>query len=114
MITKTEELGRLIKTSPPRSDDGKKDGKYEGDDDKEKFCSVRSCFSRCSIGDEDCFLSGRTEEALATLSEEWFGECEGWPFGLWRRRKILSWPPLPKSPADSWTWHKRNLSNVKV
>ncbi|KAL0912387.1 hypothetical protein M5K25_018354 [Dendrobium thyrsiflorum] len=118
VIMTAEEFARLIKAAPPRlnkSDDAedrrKKDGEYEGDDEKdEDFFSVRSCFSRCSTGDEEYCLSGRT----AAASEEWFRECEGWPFGLWRRRKVVVLPPLPKSPADSWTWHKRNLSYVKV
>lgn len=123
MIMTAEELGKLIKAAVPppkvnKSEDAeggeKKDGEYEGDDEKEEFFSVRSCFSRCSSGDDEYCLGGRTAAAVVTLSEEWFRECEGWPFGLWRRRKVVVLPPLPKSPADSWTWHKRNLSNVKV
>ncbi|PKU87296.1 uncharacterized protein LOC110115678 [Dendrobium catenatum] len=119
VIMTAEEFARLIKAAPPpnmnKSDDAedrekKKDGEYEGEDEKdEDFFSVRSCFSRCSTGDEEYCLSGRT-----AASEKWFRECEGWPFGLWRHRKVVVLPPLPKSPADSWTWHKRNLNNVKV
>ncbi|XP_020597999.1 uncharacterized protein LOC110037641 [Phalaenopsis equestris] len=122
IIVTAEEFGRLINAvapPPPPSKANKSidverreknDGKYEGEEENEEFFSVKSCFSRCSSGDEDCWLSGRTAALLVTLSEE----CEGWPFGLWRRRKVVVLPPLPKSPADSWTWHKRNLNNVKV
>ncbi|CAA0819642.1 Unknown protein [Striga hermonthica] len=66
------------------------------------FASARTCFSRCSsmsrITDND-FLSGDRRSIILELVR-----CEGWPFGLCRKALLL--PPLPKSPADSWSWRK--------
>ncbi|GER29995.1 glycine--tRNA ligase beta subunit [Striga asiatica] len=66
------------------------------------FCSARTCFSRCSslsrIENND-FLSGDRRSIIMELVG-----CEGWPFGLCRKALFL--PPLPKSPADSWSWRK--------
>ncbi|PKA55464.1 hypothetical protein AXF42_Ash006666 [Apostasia shenzhenica] len=105
--------------------DGKMEGRvegYEGDDESEEFFSVRSCFSMCSGGSgggEGCWWEERGRfwgrKAAASAWDEWFKQCEGWPFGLWRRRPppvVVVLPPLPRSPADSWTWHKRNLSST--
>ncbi|KAK8969011.1 hypothetical protein KSP40_PGU004795 [Platanthera guangdongensis] len=125
-----KELRRVIPVCPkPGTADT--DGEYmekieeehEGDDESEEdFFSARSRFSVCSTGgggeevwwEERCGLWGRT---AVGLSEEWFRECDGWPFGLWRRRRrkvVLPPPPPPKSPSDSWSWHKSNLRNGKV
>lgn len=98
--------GRVHMT-PMRKTDGEEEGDcggYEEDDDDESeaFFSVKSCFSCCST-------DGSTElkEISAGSILEEFRHCEGWPFGLCRRAVVL--PPLPRSPLDSWTWHKRNL-----
>ncbi|KAM0952524.1 hypothetical protein DsansV1_C02g0013941 [Dioscorea sansibarensis] len=77
------------------------------DDEKETFFSVKSCFSHCS-GESGVLFK---EHMKHSVLEE-FCHCEGWPFGL--GRKALMLPPLPSSPSDSWTWHKRNLSAAKL
>ncbi|KAK6938707.1 hypothetical protein RJ641_032215 [Dillenia turbinata] len=87
--------------------------------ERDEFHSVKCCFSRCSsVGSREGFLSARTNfSRCSSLSALDFQElrrrsiiqefchCEGWPFGLCRRAVLL--PPLPKSPVDSWSWHKR-------
>ncbi|XP_073047481.1 uncharacterized protein [Primulina eburnea] len=65
----------------------------------ETFVSVRKWLSRssslnqtnlCDFGDRSMIME--------------FCHYEGWPFGLCRKAMLL--PPLPKSPADSWSWRK--------
>lgn len=75
------------------------------DDRSEVFHSVKSHFSRCSSENELDYLSHQREQSV------WgnLAHCEGWPFGLIKRMVIL--PPLPSSPSDSWTWHKKNIGN---
>ncbi|KAK6939582.1 hypothetical protein RJ641_029113 [Dillenia turbinata] len=95
------------------------DGENEDYKERDEFHSVNSCFSRCSsVGSREGFLSARTNfsrsSSLSALDFQElkrrsifleFCHCEGWPFGLCRRAALL--PPLPKSPADSWSWRKR-------
>ncbi|KAG0478006.1 hypothetical protein HPP92_012725 [Vanilla planifolia] len=94
---------------------------YAGDDDKsEEFFSVRSFLSRCSSGgggerwweEKGGFLRAAAEAML--MSEECFRRCEGWPFGLWQRRRVMPLPPLPSSPSDSWLWREKNVGNARI
>lgn len=91
-------------------------GNHEEDEEEEisseAFFSVKSCFSCCSVELGSSFCTelkdydwGRT---LPSIWEEFRG-CQGWPFGLCHRAVVLL-PPLPNSPSDSWTWHKKNLA----
>ncbi|KAK4751427.1 hypothetical protein SAY87_004909 [Trapa incisa] len=66
---------------------------------KEAFISVRTNLSRCSSFNELEVQDLRRQSIIQD-----FCHCEGWPFGLCR--KLLLLPPLPKSPSESWTWHK--------
>ncbi|XP_030537906.2 uncharacterized protein LOC115746325 isoform X1 [Rhodamnia argentea] len=88
--------------------------------DKEEFLTVRSCFTCCSsaaTASRDEFMTVRTDfSRCSSLNEmmlqemrrrsiiQEFCNCEGWPFGLCR--KLLLLPPLPKSPAESWSWRR--------
>ncbi|KAK4387548.1 hypothetical protein Sango_2361400 [Sesamum angolense] len=65
------------------------------------FNSAITCFSRSSSLDRLDFqdLDSRRRSIIQDLVH-----CEGWPFGLCRKALLL--PPLPKSPADSWSWSK--------
>ncbi|XP_010530365.1 PREDICTED: uncharacterized protein LOC104806945 [Tarenaya hassleriana] len=103
----------------------------EEDEEEEgsEFCSVGSCFSECcSSGlSKEAYVSARTEISCCSslmmmeFENPWkmylkefkersviqeFCHCEGWPFGLARKAVLL--PPLPKSPAESWSWRKRH------
>ncbi|KAL0366172.1 UNVERIFIED_CONTAM: hypothetical protein Sradi_3507300 [Sesamum radiatum] len=91
-----------------------------GDEDKEEYFTARSCLPRCSSDTSfDTFDSAMTcfsrsssldrldfhdfESRRRSIIHD-FGHCEGWPFGLCKKPLLL--PPLPKSPADSWSWSK--------
>ncbi|CAN4122714.1 unnamed protein product [Withania somnifera] len=96
----------------------KEDSEDEDKEGREDFLSVETHLSCCS--------SAISHEALATAKTalsrsssldriefqdfprrsviKEFSHCEGWPFGL--SCKLLLLPPLPKSPADSWSWRK--------
>ncbi|KAI3460248.1 hypothetical protein Pfo_016911 [Paulownia fortunei] len=64
------------------------------------FVSAKTCFSRCSsLNRIDFHDFGKRRSIILE-----FIHCEGWPFGLCRKALLL--PPLPKSPADSWSWRK--------
>lgn len=96
--------------------------------EREDFFSVGSCFSRCSSATNmEAFVSARTNfsrcSSLSSLDfpdlwrrsiiQELLYQCEGWPFGLCRKRLLL--PPLPKSPAESWSWRKsRSARTTKL
>ncbi|GLU04288.1 hypothetical protein SLE2022_214470 [Rubroshorea leprosula] len=105
---------------------GKGKEKDGGDEEREEFLSVNSCFSLCSSdASGEAFLSVKTNFSRSSslnrpdsvdffkfnfedfrrrsIIQE-FCHCEGWPFGLCRKLVLL--PPLPKSPADSWSWRK--------
>ncbi|PIN25253.1 hypothetical protein CDL12_01989 [Handroanthus impetiginosus] len=88
--------------------------------EKEEFLSASSRLSRCSSATTfDEFVSAKSTclsrcSSLNRIDFQHFGRrrsiimefihCEGWPFGLCRKALLL--PPLPKSPADSWSWKK--------
>ncbi|KAL0432482.1 UNVERIFIED_CONTAM: hypothetical protein Slati_2582500 [Sesamum latifolium] len=91
-----------------------------GDEDKEEYFTARSRLPRCSSATSfDTYDSAMTcfsrsssldrldfqdfESRRRSIIQD-FGHCEGWPFGLCRKALLL--PPLPKSPADSWSWSK--------
>ncbi|XP_010461542.1 PREDICTED: uncharacterized protein LOC104742257 [Camelina sativa] len=93
-----------------------------------EFCSVRSSFSECCMSDLSIegYLTAKTEFSKNSslkgleLENQWkmhyvneirkgsviqeLCHCQGWPFGLGRKAAML--PPLPKSPAESWSWRK--------
>ncbi|CAL9217957.1 unnamed protein product [Arabidopsis halleri] len=93
-----------------------------------EFCSVRSSFSECCMSDMSIegYMTAKTEFSRNSslngleLENQWkiyyvneirkgsviqeFCHCQGWPFGLGRKAALL--PPLPKSPAESWSWRK--------
>lgn len=93
-----------------------------------EFCSVRSSFSECCMSDMSIegYMTAKTEFSRSSslngleLENQWkkyyvneirkgsviqeFCHCQGWPFGLGRKVALL--PPLPKSPAESWSWRK--------
>ncbi|EOA37700.1 hypothetical protein CARUB_v10012412mg [Capsella rubella] len=97
-------------------------------DDGNEFCSVRSSFSECCMSDLDIedYMTAKTEFSKNSsfkgleLENQWkmhyvneirkgsviqeLCHCQGWPFGLGRKAAML--PPLPKSPAESWSWRK--------
>ncbi|KAK6118893.1 hypothetical protein DH2020_047346 [Rehmannia glutinosa] len=65
------------------------------------FVSAKTCLSRCSsLNRIDNFHDYGKRKSIILE----FIHCEGWPFGLCRKALLL--PPLPKSPADSWSWRK--------
>ncbi|KAL3642072.1 hypothetical protein CASFOL_012887 [Castilleja foliolosa] len=67
------------------------------------FVSAKTCLSRCSsLNGIDRFQDFDTNRRSSIILE--LMNCEGWPFGLCRKALLL--PPLPKSPADSWSWTK--------
>ncbi|XAR64057.1 hypothetical protein NMG60_11024258 [Bertholletia excelsa] len=88
------------------------------------FLSVRTNFSRSSsLGSVDRhdfksflvqeFWQGFEWEELrrrAIIQE--FRNCEGWPFGLYRKALLL--PPLPKCPSESWTWRRKGGRLVEL
>ncbi|XP_055811209.1 uncharacterized protein LOC129880946 isoform X2 [Solanum dulcamara] len=63
------------------------------------FVTAKTVFSRSSSLDRIDFQDPWRRSVIQELSD-----CEGWPFGLYRKALLL--PPLPKSPSDSWTWSK--------
>ncbi|KAK6773095.1 hypothetical protein RDI58_028333 [Solanum bulbocastanum] len=65
----------------------------------EAFVTAKTVFSRSSSLDSIDFQDLRRHSVVQELSD-----CEGWPFGLYRKALLL--PPLPKSPSDSWSWRK--------
>ncbi|KAL1200944.1 hypothetical protein V5N11_000786 [Cardamine amara subsp. amara] len=93
-----------------------------------EFCSVGSCFSECCQSDLSIegYMTAKTEFSRCSslkgveLENQWkmyytnqirkgsviqeLCHCQGWPFGLGRKAVLL--PPLPKSPAESWSWRK--------
>ncbi|KAK6792799.1 hypothetical protein RDI58_011880 [Solanum bulbocastanum] len=89
----------------------------EDKDEREDFLSVGTHLSRCSSAiSYEAFATAKTtfsrssslnriefQDIPRSVIKE-FSHCEGWPFGL--SRKMLLLPPLPKSPADSWSWRK--------
>ncbi|KAE8714401.1 hypothetical protein F3Y22_tig00110198pilonHSYRG00307 [Hibiscus syriacus] len=104
-----------------------KQGKRGDEDDKEdEFFSIGSCFSlNSSAASKEAFVSAKRDFSRCSslnkidFPEIWkldlqdFGRrsiihelchCEGWPFGLCKKTVLL--PPLPKSPAESWSWRK--------
>ena len=114
----------------PRGLDQKEDMEDSVEDcEKEEFLSVKSCFSCCSSAvSRDVFLSVKTSFSRSSslsnigvvdLKElqrrsiiQEFCHCEGWPFGLCRKAVLL--PPLPKSPSESWSWHKGTKTTLKL
>ncbi|KAG6532350.1 uncharacterized protein LOC121975356 [Zingiber officinale] len=98
-------------------------GNHEEDKEEEEeigseaFFSVKSCFSCCSVELGASFCTELKDyeywgRKLPSIWEEFKG-CQGWPFGLCRRAVVVL-PPLPDSPSDSWTWHKKNLQATKT
>lgn len=95
-----------------------------------EFCSVGSSFSECCTSDlsVEAYMTAKTEFSRCSslkgeeLENQWkmyylngirkgsviqeLCHCQGWPFGLGRKASLL--PPLPKSPAESWSWRKPN------
>ncbi|KAE8674524.1 hypothetical protein F3Y22_tig00111745pilonHSYRG00043 [Hibiscus syriacus] len=98
----------------------------DDDNEDDEFFSVGSCFPLCSSGaSREVFMSTKSNFSHCSslnkvdFTEIWnfdledfrrrsiireFCHCEGWPFGLCRKAVLL--PPLPKSPSESWSWHK--------
>ncbi|KAJ8766644.1 hypothetical protein K2173_001164 [Erythroxylum novogranatense] len=66
---------------------------------RETFISVKTNFSYCF---SDKGLEFRECPRRSIILE--FFYCEGWPFGMCKKVVLLS--PLPKSPSQSWSWHK--------
>ncbi|KAG9450929.1 hypothetical protein H6P81_010894 [Aristolochia fimbriata] len=85
-----------------KENDDDHDEEEDGEEETESFYSVRSRFSRSSSASrvDDGQILTRRRSVL-----EEFCDCEGWPFGLYRRSLIL--PPLPSSPSEPWTWCRR-------
>ncbi|KAL4196959.1 hypothetical protein AMTRI_Chr04g185720 [Amborella trichopoda] len=79
---------------------------HEEEEEEEVWFSVRSDFSCCSspVERKEIFLDCAWRSLLEKLSF-----CEGWPFGLYRRKMML--PPLPRCPSEPWMWHKA-MSNT--
>ncbi|XP_023737907.1 uncharacterized protein LOC111885895 [Lactuca sativa] len=94
---------------------------YESDaEEKDEFYSTCSHLSRCSssMTAAQAFMSVKTNiSRCSSMSSIEFPpyrkrrsimrelcHCEGWPFGLCRKALLV--PPLPKSPSESWMWHK--------
>ncbi|CAF2054024.1 hypothetical protein HID58_069466 [Brassica napus] len=95
-----------------------------------EFCSVGSSFSECCTSDlsVEAYMTAKIEFSRCSslkgeeLENQWkmyylngirkgsviqeLCHCQGWPFGLGRKASLL--PPLPKSPAESWSWRKPN------
>ncbi|KAH0759159.1 hypothetical protein KY290_022652 [Solanum tuberosum] len=97
----------------------KEDSEDEEDkEEREDFLSVGTRLSRCSSAiSYEAFATAKTTFSRSSSLNmiefqdiprrsviKEFSHCEGWPFGL--SRKMLLLPPLPKSPADSWSWRK--------
>ncbi|XP_049391157.1 uncharacterized protein LOC125855477 [Solanum stenotomum] len=90
----------------------------EDKEEMEDFLSVGTRLSRCSSAiSYEAFATAKTTFSRSSSLNmiefqdiprrsviKEFSHCEGWPFGL--SRKLLLLPPLPKSPADSWSWRK--------
>ncbi|KAG5613126.1 hypothetical protein H5410_024407 [Solanum commersonii] len=90
----------------------------EDKEEREDFLSVGTRLSRCSSAiSYEAFATAKTTFSRSSSLNriefqdiprrsviKEFSHCEGWPFGL--SRKLLLLPPLPKSPADSWSWRK--------
>ncbi|XP_044476087.1 uncharacterized protein LOC123203704 [Mangifera indica] len=74
---------------------------------REAYYPVKTNFSCCSPGlkgfDFQEFQKLDFQDLQRSIIQE-LCLCEGWPFGLCRRAVLL--PPLPKSPSESWSWHK--------
>lgn len=79
---------------------------------RETFYSVKTNFSRSSslngLDYQDCRKLDFQDLRRSIIKEICY--CEGWPFGLCRRAVLL--PPLPKSPSESWSWHKGTRSRI--
>ncbi|XP_020524687.1 uncharacterized protein LOC110007545, partial [Amborella trichopoda] len=73
----------------------------EEEEEEEVWFSVRSDLSCCSspVERKEIFLDCAWRSLLEKLSF-----CEGWPFGLYRRKMML--PPLPRCPSEPWMWRK--------
>ncbi|ERM97098.1 hypothetical protein AMTR_s00126p00026000 [Amborella trichopoda] len=73
----------------------------EEEEEEEVWFSVRSDFSCCSspVERKEIFLDCAWRSLLEKLSF-----CEGWPFGLYRRKMML--PPLPRCPSEPGMWRK--------
>ncbi|CAN8320890.1 unnamed protein product [Cochlearia groenlandica] len=93
-----------------------------------EFCSVGSSFSDSFMSDLSIegYMTAKTEFSRCSslkgieLENQWktyyvneikkvsviqeLCHCQGWPFGLGRKAALL--PPLPKPPAESWSWRK--------
>lgn len=116
----TETFSCVFSPSTDKADPGfpRREDFGEEDQEKEEFISVRSCFTCCSNAtSKEAYLSVKTNLSRCSSFNELefqdlrrrsiiqeFCHCEGWPFGLCR--KLLLLPPLPKSPSESWSWHK--------
>lgn len=107
-----------IEVIPPRNEI---QHAYESDaEEKDEFYSTCSHLSRCSssMTAAQAFMSVKTNiSRCSSMSSIEFPpyrkrrsimrelcHCEGWPFGLCRKALLV--PPLPKSPSESWMWHK--------
>ncbi|KAL7127450.1 hypothetical protein ABFS83_14G254100 [Erythranthe nasuta] len=78
------------------------------------FASAKTRLSRCSSLDMNTNISTNDFQDFdrrRSIIAELIQCCEGWPFGLCRKTILL--PPLPKSPADSWSWIKSSGRIVK-
>ncbi|KAL7085192.1 hypothetical protein ACP275_14G266800 [Erythranthe tilingii] len=78
------------------------------------FVSAKTRLSRCSSLDTNTNIVSNDFQDFdrrRSIIAELIQYCEGWPFGLCRKAILL--PPLPKSPADSWSWIKSSGRIVK-
>ncbi|KAK9216582.1 hypothetical protein WN944_008592 [Citrus x changshan-huyou] len=78
----------------------------------ETFYSVKTNFSRSSSLnglDYQDFRKLDFQDLRRSIIRE-LCYCEGWPFGLCRKAVLL--PPLPKSPSESWSWHKGTRGRI--
>lgn len=96
-----------------------------GEDAVDEFYSIGSRLSRCSSATSfETFVSvkkwlPRSSSLHQTNLCDFDNRSmimevchyEGWPFGLCRKALLL--PPLPKSPADSWSWRK-SVRTVRI
>lgn len=103
----------------------KEDSEDEDKEGREDFLSVETHLSRCSSAiSYEAFATAKTTLSRSSSLNriefhdfprrsviKEFSHCQGWPFGL--SRKLLFLPPLPKSPADSWSWRK-SARSIKI